>query len=65
MPRVSQDSAPDGGEFGPLVDRSGPVDGYSVLFTAFREDIDASPLLKGLPDDRCRARSGNTCLRAG
>ena len=25
-----------------------------VNFTSFREDIDATPLLKGLPDDRCQ-----------
>lgn len=25
-----------------------------VNFTSFREDIDATPLMKGLPDDRCQ-----------
>ena len=39
---------------GPVVDRSEEVEGYSINFTTFREDIDATPLLKGLPDDRCQ-----------
>jgi hypothetical protein len=37
-----------------VVDRSGPLEGYTANFTSFREDIDATPLLKGLPDDRCQ-----------
>jgi hypothetical protein len=54
MPRISRDSATQGGEFGPVVDRSDQLEGYTVNFTSFREDIDATPLLKGLPDDRCQ-----------
>jgi hypothetical protein len=54
MPKVSRDSATQGGEFGPVVDRSDQVDGYTVNFTSFREDVDATPLMKGLPDDRCQ-----------
>ena len=54
MPKVSRDSATGGGEFGPVVDRADELDGYAVNFTLFREDVDATPLLKGLPDDRCQ-----------
>jgi hypothetical protein len=54
MPKVSRDSATQGGEFGPVVDRSDQLESYTVNFTAFREDIDATPLMKGLPDDRCQ-----------
>ena len=54
MPKVSRDSATQGGEFGPIVDRSDQLDGYTVNFTSFREDIDGTPLMKGLPDDRCQ-----------
>ena len=53
MPKVSRDSATQG-EFGPVIDRSGRLEGYSVNFTKFREDIDATPLMRGLPDDRCQ-----------
>jgi hypothetical protein len=54
MPKVSRDSATGGGEFGPVLDRSEELDGYSVNFTLFHEDVDGTPLLKGLPDDRCQ-----------
>ena len=54
MPKVSRDSATQGGDFGPVVDRSEQLDGYTVNFTSYRENIDATPLMKGLPDDRCQ-----------
>ena len=54
MPKISRESATGGGEFGPVTDRSGVLEDYSVNFTSFHEDIDATPLLKGLPDDRCQ-----------
>ncbi len=54
MPKVSRDSATHGGDFGSVVDRSEQLDGYTVNFTSFRENIDATPLMKGLPDDRCQ-----------
>jgi glyoxylate utilization-related uncharacterized protein len=54
MAKVSRDSASGGGEFGPVTDRSEDLDGYTVNFVSFHEDIDATPLMKGLPDDRCQ-----------
>jgi hypothetical protein len=54
MPKVSKQSATKGGDFGPVVDRADELEGYTVNFVEFREDIDATPLLKGLPDDRCQ-----------
>ena len=54
MPKVSKDSATGGGEYGPVTDRSDQIEGYTVNFTTFHQDIDATPLLKGLPDDRCQ-----------
>jgi hypothetical protein len=29
--------------------------GYTIGFETFREDADATPLFKGLPDDRCQS----------
>ena len=56
MPKVSMESATGGGEFGPVTDRSEELDGgYTVNFVTFHEDIDATPLMKGLPDDRCQS----------
>jgi hypothetical protein len=54
MPKVSRETATLGGDYGPVVDRYGEVEGYRINFTTFREDIDGTPLLKGLPDDRCQ-----------
>jgi hypothetical protein len=54
MPKVSKETATQGGEYGSVVDRSDQLDDYTVGFTAFNEDIDATPLLKGAPDDRCQ-----------
>jgi hypothetical protein len=54
MPKVSKHSATQGGQYGPVTDRNDEVDGYTINFVSFAQDIDASPLLKGLPDDRCQ-----------
>ena len=54
MPSVSKASATKGGDHGPVVDRSEDLEGYTVNFVTFREDIDHGPLLRGLPDDRCQ-----------
>jgi hypothetical protein len=54
VPKVSKDSATQGGDYGPVLDRAEQLDGYTVNFVEFREDLDQAPLLKGLPDDRCQ-----------
>lgn len=54
MPKVSKQSAKHSTDHGLVVDRADELDGYTVNFVEFREDIDATPLLKGLPDDRCQ-----------
>jgi mannose-6-phosphate isomerase-like protein (cupin superfamily) len=54
MPKVSKESATRGGDYGPVVDRHDEVEGYRIGFATFKEDIDGTPLLKGLPDDRCQ-----------
>ena len=54
MPKTSRDSATQGGDHGPVVDRNEELDGYTVNFLTFRQDMDQTPLLKGMPDDRCQ-----------
>jgi glyoxylate utilization-related uncharacterized protein len=54
MPKASQASATQGGDHGPVVDRSEELGGYTVSFVTFREDLDQTPMLKGAPDDRCQ-----------
>ena len=41
-------------DVGILEDRSGELEGYTVNFLTFRRDIDHTPLMRGLPDDRCQ-----------
>src|SRR5438445_2325899 len=54
MPKVSRESASQGGEYGPVTDRSDEIEGYTVSFTTFNIDLDQSPMLKGLPNDECQ-----------
>jgi len=54
MPKVSKDSATQGGDMGPVEDRSEQLDSYTVNFVTFKQDVNGTPLLKGLPDDRCQ-----------
>jgi len=54
MPKVSMDSAPQRQEAGPVLDLRDELDGYTVSFTSLLEDIDATPFMKGLVDDRCQ-----------
>ena len=35
-------------------DRTEEFDGYTVNFVTIRQDADLTPMLKGLPDDRCQ-----------
>src|SRR3954452_2706746 len=53
MPKVSKDSAAQHTDHGPGEEWAEEVDGYAINFLRFGVDIDATPLLKGLPGDRC------------
>ena len=54
MPKLSKETASGGADYGAVVDRGGELDGYHVGFDAGPRDVDSTPLLKGLPDDRCQ-----------
>ena len=53
MPSVSRDRIAEVADHGPVEERHEDVDGTTIQFVTFREDIDATPLLRGLPGDRC------------
>jgi hypothetical protein len=55
MPKVSKETASRVEDIGVLESRSEEVGGYTIEFTTFREDADATPFFKGLPDDRCQS----------
>ena len=54
MPKVSMESAAHVEDHGIVVDRREDLDGYTVNFVTFHEAVDGTPLLKGLPGDRCQ-----------
>jgi len=56
MPKVNRDSASRVEDMGVMVGHYEDVEGgYTIAFESFREDADATPLMKGLPDDRCQS----------
>jgi hypothetical protein len=54
MPKASKESASQGGDHGPVVERSEELGAYTVNFMTLRQDLDQTPFLKGMPDDRCQ-----------
>jgi len=54
MPKASAATASQVEDMGVMVGRYEELGGYMVGFESFREHADATPLFKGLPDDRCQ-----------
>jgi hypothetical protein len=55
MPKTSKATAPDVTDIGILEERTAELDGYIASFCHFRADGDATPVFRGLPDDRCQS----------
>jgi hypothetical protein len=55
MPKASKQTASQVEDMGVMEGRYEELGGYMVGFETFREDADATPLFKGLPDDRCQS----------
>ena len=55
MPKVSRESASQVEDIGVMEGRYEQLGDYMVGFESFREEADATPLFKGLPDDRCQS----------
>ena len=53
MPKVSRESAATQEDHGAVVASSEDVEGYTIDFVTFNVDIDSTPLLEGLPGNRC------------
>ena len=53
MPKLSKETAAQHQDHGPVEEWTQDIDGYTVNFVSFKTDIDTTPLLKGLPGDRC------------
>ena len=54
MPRASKASASQVESMEGFEGRYEELGGYTVGFEAFSADMDAAPIFKGLPDDRCQ-----------
>jgi mannose-6-phosphate isomerase-like protein (cupin superfamily) len=52
MPKVSKENAKYQ-DYGPVESWSEEVDGNAIEFVYFKQDIDSTPMLKGLPNDEC------------
>src|SRR5919197_4268963 len=55
MPKASKETVARVEDMGVMVGRYEELGPYTVGFETFREDADAAPLMKGLPDDRCQS----------
>ena len=53
MPKVSKENIAHVDDHGMVEDRHEDIGGYTVNFIEFRQDVDGTPLLRGLPGDRC------------
>src|SRR5215218_8871250 len=55
MPKASKQTASQVEDMGVMEGRYEELGGYTVGFESFRDQADATPLFKGLPDDRCQS----------
>jgi hypothetical protein len=56
MPKASKQTASEHVELGPYEGHIERLEGgTTVAFETFSEDVDAAPLYRGLPDDRCQS----------
>ena len=53
MPKVSRTSAAHVDDHGVVEDRHEDVQGTTINFLTMRQEVDAAPLMRGLPGDRC------------
>jgi hypothetical protein len=53
MPSVARDRIAETDDYGVVEDRHEDVEDTTIQFVTIREDFDAAPLMRGLPDDRC------------
>jgi hypothetical protein len=71
MPSISRERIAQVNDYGVVEERVEDVEGTTIQFLTFREDVDSSPLMKGLPDDRCHCPAlglrlhGHGDLRSG
>jgi hypothetical protein len=55
MPKASRTTASRVEDMGVMEGRYEELGGYTVGFERFHQDTDATPLFRGLPEDRCQS----------
>jgi len=65
MPKASKESASRVEDMGVMEGRYEELGGYTVGFETFREEADGTPVLKGLPDDRCQSEHWGYVVTGG
>ena len=53
MPKTSRTTVSKVEDYGPLEERREDLADTTIQFLTTHQDLDATPLMKGLPDDRC------------
>jgi hypothetical protein len=53
VPSVSRNRIAEIEDHGPVEERHEDIEGTTIQFVTFRDDVDAAPLLRGLPGDHC------------
>jgi hypothetical protein len=53
MPKVSKETAAHVDDAGLAEDRHEDIEGYTIDFVSIHQDVDLTPMLRGLPGDRC------------
>jgi hypothetical protein len=64
MPSVARDRIAETADYGVVEDRHEDVNSTTIQFLTFREDVDAAPLMRGLPTTAAIARTGAMSSRA-
>ena len=62
MYKVAKTSAPHQ-DYGPVEEWAENLGGYNISFVGFKQDIDSTPMLKGLPGDHCTCPHWGYVLR--
>jgi hypothetical protein len=60
MPRTSRTEAPIALDEPEIEGRYVELGGYTVGYERHKADIDPAPFFRGLPDDRCQCRTGES-----
>lgn len=65
MAKITAETTQQVEDHGIVLDRWSEVDGYTISFTTFRENVDMATILAGLPGGRCACPHWGYVLEGG